>query len=253
MEASAILDTPHHATTTRAAQCGTLRNILRWLWEEYGAQKLDRYVTKHPAIRPRNIKATRAEIDLLLSAASPAMRLWILLCSDLAIRSGTAVRISPEHYDAERHELTFSSKKGSKVSLPITKELVEIFDSCNLCCSIPFMTQIRERTRRKAGARPLGRVLDTNPLRHEFKLLRQKVGIERKLVLHDLRRTAAVRLYQFTRNTRLVQTLLGHSSLSSTIWYLDNDLEPVEVLDLETIKKPFLLRNRNPDRKEKTA
>jgi integrase len=241
MEASAILDSPNHAPTTRAAQCGTLRNLLRWLWEECGAPKLDRHVKTHPAIRPRNVKATRAEIDLLLSQANPTIRLWILLCSDLAIRSGTAVQISPEHYDQERRELTFTSKKDSKVSLPVTEELAAIFDSCNLCCSIPFMTQIRERTRRKSGAHPLGRILDTGPLRHEFKMLRQKVGIERKLVLHDLRRTAAVRLYRLTRNIRLVQSFLGHAGLPSTIWYLDNDLEPVEVLDLEAIKKPFIV------------
>ena len=248
IEASAILDSPRHAPTTRAAQCGTLRNILRWLWEEHGAQKLDRHVKTHPAIRPRNVKATRAEIDLLLSAASPTIHLWILLCSDLAIRSGTAVRISPEHYDPERHELTFTSKKGSKVSLPVTAAITAIFDACNLCCSTPFITQVREKTRRKSGAKPLNRVLDTGPLRHEFKMLRQRVGIERQIVLHDLRRTAAVRLYQHTRNVRLVQSLLGHAGLPSTIWYLDNDLEPVELLDLETIKKPFLVQP-----KEKTA
>ena len=65
---------------------------------------------------------------------------------------------------------------------------------------------------------------------------------------HDLRRTTAVTYYKLTRNLRKVQTLLGHSSLQATIWYLDNDLEDVDLADLEAIKKPFIAW-----RKDKTA
>jgi hypothetical protein len=106
-----MLDRRDHAETTRAAQCGTLRQLLRWLKDDYGAPRLDQNVTKHAGIRPRNVKATRDEIEALLAVASPTVRLLILLCSDLAIRSGTAVKIRPENYDAGRKELIFSSKK----------------------------------------------------------------------------------------------------------------------------------------------
>lgn len=248
MEASEYLDRRDHAETTRAAQCGTLRQLLRSLREDYNAPKLDNVVTRHAGIRPRNVKATRDEIDALLAAASPCLHLWILLCSDAAIRSGTAVKIAPEHYDRQRRELTFLSKKGSKVNIPVTDELAETLETCNLHSRVPFMTQIKDRTRRKAGAVRHGDVLDAGPLRHEFKLLRESLGITRKLVLHDLRRTAAVNLYRNTRNVRLVQTLLGHRSLPSTIWYLDNDLEPIERSELEAIKHPYIAW-----RKERTA
>lgn len=244
MEATAIIDNPHYANSTRAVRCGVLRNLLRWLWEEHGAEKLDRYVSKHPAIRPRNTKATRAEIDSLLAAASPALRLWILLCSDLAIRSGTAMGISPEHYDQERKALTFTSKKGSRVTLPVTGAVAEILDSCNLASSVPFISQVRDNTRRRTGPNRTRQVMNSSNLRSEFRELRKSLGIERKLVLHDLRRTSAVRLYQRTHNVRLVQTLLGHVSLASTIWYLDNELEPVELEELEAIKLPFLVKRK---------
>jgi integrase len=49
-------------------------------------------------------------------------------------------------------------------------------------------------------------------------------------------------MYRHTSNVRKVQALLGHRSMQATIWYLDHDLEPVEAEDLETIKRPHLVR-----------
>jgi site-specific recombinase XerC len=45
-----------------------------------------------------------------------------------------------------------------------------------------------------------------------------------------------------TKDVRDVQALLGHRSLQSTIWYLDHDLRPVALANLEAIKRPFLVR-----------
>jgi integrase/recombinase XerC len=129
----------------------------------------------------------------------------------------------------------------------VTQELIDIFESCDLKSRVPFLTQVKDRTRRKAGSRRKGDVLCAEPLRYELNKLRESIGITRKVTLHDMRRGTAVNLYRMTRNVRLVQTLLGHRSLPSTIWYLDNDLEPVEMEQLEQLKQPFLVR------KEKSA
>ena len=93
-----------------------------------------------------------------------------------------------------------------------------------------------------------GNTVSARQLRAELRALRLSLGITRKLVPHDMRRTTAVSYYKLTRNLRKVQTLLGHSSLQATIWYLDNDIEDVDVADLEEIKRPFLVA-----RKEQTA
>jgi hypothetical protein len=82
-----------------------LRRILRFLWQEHGAPKLDDYVPRHPAARPRSVVATDEEVENLLAHAKPSLKLWLLLCSDLALRSGTAAQARPAHYDAARRRL----------------------------------------------------------------------------------------------------------------------------------------------------
>jgi integrase len=70
----------------------------------------------------------------------------------------------------------------------------------------------------------------------QFKRLRRKLGISRKLTAHDFRRTTAVKVYEATRDLRQVQALLGHGDLNSTLWYLDHHMTPVNVANLELAK-----------------
>jgi site-specific recombinase XerD len=53
---------------------------------------------------------------------------------------------------------------------------------------------------------------------------------------HSMRRTKATLIYQKTKNLRVVQLLLGHNKLESTVRYLgievDDALELAEQLDI---------------------
>ncbi|MGC2612558.1 MAG: hypothetical protein WA354_00900 [Terracidiphilus sp.] len=64
--------------------------------------------------------------------AEPHMRLWILLCSDLALRSGAAARLCPEHRDPISGLLAFTTKFGAKLRLPVTKEIEALLRTCDL-------------------------------------------------------------------------------------------------------------------------
>jgi len=168
------------------------------------------------------------------------MRLWILFCSDLAIRSGTAALISPQNYDAQRGLLHFSTKLGEKLTLPVTAEITTMLQTCDLHDPTPFVRQLHRATLAKEGR---GHELTTkatypHTLGTAFIRLRRKLGITRKLTPHDFRRTTAVKLYEQTGDARDVQALLGHRTLASTIWYLDHDLRPVKRSILELVKSP---------------
>lgn len=215
--------------------------MLRLLWEVDGAPKLDDHVPRIGSIRPRCVTASRAQIDQLLDAASQTLRLMLLMCSDLAIRSGTAVRITPHNYDPHTRTLRFRTKYDEKVGLPVTAELAEIFDSLDLDSSLPFITQMRRREEPIAARRMLSTVVDPHRLRKELTKLRRDLGIDKRIVFHDLRRTTAVALYRRTKDIRKAQALLGHHQLQSTFWYLDHDLEELELSDLEAIKRPHLV------------
>ena len=217
-----------------------MRRILRWLWDEHGAQKLDRYVPKVESPHPRSVTATHEERRRLIEGAPVDLRLFILLCSDLGIRSGTAVNIAPRHYDQAEGTIRFKTKKDAKVGLHVTQEVRSLLDTCDQRDPRPFITQLRTGLRAKSQRQLKHEAVAARQLRTELKELRLRLGIERRVVPHDLRRTSAVNLYRLTRNLRQVQAFLGHSSMQSTIWYLDHDLEEVPLADLETIKTPFL-------------
>ncbi len=175
------------------------------------------------------------------------MRLFILLCSDLAIRAGTAAILGPRHYDPASGELRFTTKKAERLTLPVTEEIAATLRQCNMSTDTPFIRQLW-RAERTHGKKPYEQANSrASTLTAKFRRLKNDAGITRKLTPHDLRRTTAVALYKHTADARDVQALLGHRSLQSTIWYLDHDLRPVNRANLEIIKRPFLVR------KEQTA
>lgn len=230
------------AYQTKAEKAYALRRIFRFLWEEHGAPKLDQHVRRYPDVRPRNVTATRAEIDALLASAPPHLKLWLLFCSDLAIRSGTAARLCPANYDPEMRRLRFVTKHNARQTLPVTDEIRALIDRCDLTDPTPFVRQLWPLNPGQRG-KPLKRNCEgIDALRYHYWKLCRTVGITRRLTPHDLRRTAAVGLLELTRDVRDVQALLGHRNLPSTLWYLDHDVRPIPRAHLELIKRPAWAR-----------
>ena len=63
-----------------------------------------------------------------------------------------------------------------------------------------------------------------NPVKDAYipKRIRQKAvraGIEKIILFHSLRHTALTRLYEKTKDIRLVQEVAGHSDISTTMIY----------------------------------
>lgn len=163
-----------------------------------------------------------------MALASPHIRCLLMLCSDMAIRSGTASRLTPEHYDRNARTLTFTTKYQNRQSLPVPAELARLLDTCEKP-GIPFVAQLPREDSTRGRYFKYDRPLSHQQLSNDWKRLKARAGITRKLTLHDLRRTTAFRIYDATKDVRLVQAVLGHSNLTSTCWYLDHHLTPVPV------------------------
>ncbi len=244
IEAVEALDSRQYAHTTQVLVRAALRRILMQLWEHHGAPKLDAEVPRLTAARPRNVTATQEEHENILGAASPSLRLFLLLCSDLALRSGTAVRISGHHYDSHSRTIRFTSKGNTPQVLPVTEEIAHMIAPLDHATLVPYVWQIRMRehpdkhhidhlkpTRAEATA-----------FRRELTAVRLKLGITRRIVPHDLRRTTAVAALRLTQDLRVVKALLGHKDLKTTLWYLDHDTETVTHETLEALKRPYLVK-----------
>ncbi|WP_109486932.1 tyrosine-type recombinase/integrase [Occallatibacter savannae] len=197
-------------------------------------------------IRPRSVTVRHEEIAALLDAAPDFLRLWILFCSDLAIRSGTAARLGPYQYDASERMLRFTTKCEARLALPVTQEIADLIALCDLRDPTSFVRQLWMRKPRELGRRPKRDCTSADRLRILFRQLCKEQGIERRITPHDLRRTTAVGMLRLTHDVRDVQAILGHRSLQSTIWYLDHDLRPVPRHNLELIKRRITAAESEP-------
>jgi integrase len=179
-----------------------------------------------------------------MAIANPGMRLWILLCSDLAIRSGTAAGLGGKHYDHETRTLRFTTKCGARMALPVTAEIEQAIARCDLHSTVPFVRQLWTPGRQR-GRRGVTKAIDTGETpRMTLRRLLKQAGITRRITAHDMRRATAVAVLDHTKDIREVQAVLGHTNLKSTLHYLDHDLRPVKRSLLETIKRPSWAEKR---------
>lgn len=201
-----------YGVATRYNYHSYLRTILRKLAESYGAPHgLHREVPQVQAPSPRTRTVTDAEVEMMLFSASPAMRLFVLLCLDMGLRSGTAVRISPSHYDPDSGTISFTTKKQATQTIAVTEEVAAILATCQRCPpATPFYAFLSVR---KGGCR--------TSVSLSFKHLLRRCGLDDRIRPHDLRRTAAERVYTVTKDMRDVQSLLGHKRLANTMHYLE--------------------------------
>jgi integrase len=228
----------YHAASTKHNRAKALRQILRWLWECHGSPKLDDHVRRFAPPRPRNVCVTDEEKFRILNAAPEHVRLWLLLCSDLAIRSGTAIELGPEHYDSKAQTLTFRTKCDERLTLPVTTEIAEMLKGCDPDSSQSFVRQLWHRYHNAHHQTSRITTGGKNCLQRIFRNLLLKLHIYRNLRPHDFRRTTAVAMLHATGDIREVQAILGHKNLQSTFWYLDHELRPVQRKMLELIKTP---------------
>jgi integrase/recombinase XerC len=238
IELDAQLRRANYTPSTLACKAKSLRHILRWLWEYHGAPKLDDQVRRYPAPRPRNVTVKEDERAALIRTAPPHLKLWLLLCSDLAIRSGTALRLRPKHYDARRGTLTFTTKCDEHLTLPVTAEIRAMLAQCSQNTDQPFVCQLWETHNSKNHMPGKLGTFSATALTRSFRKLRSEAGIQRDIRPHDFRRTTAVAMLRKTQDIREVQAILGHKNLNSTLWYLDHDIRPISRATLEEIKQP---------------
>lgn len=200
------------ARSTQHARATLMRRLLKDLRDDHGIPRLWQAVPRIKNAPPRDVTVTPEELRRLLAGAEPYLELFILLCSTLAIRSGTAARLGPQHYDRVRQTLTYTTKYDARQHQEVSARIAALIAMCDPTDNAtPFVAQLHKR-----GA------VHTHNLRAAFRRLCKRQGINRRIIPHDLRRTTAVQIYSITKDMRQVQAALGHSNMQSTVHYLDH-------------------------------
>lgn len=210
-----------HAPATRRAAAGAVARFLRWLQLE-GELATD--LTVHIARVREPRRAPRAlnpdDIAHILAACQSARaRAVILLMVGLGLRCVEVSRLDLADYDQARRIVFVHGKGGHERELPLDDLTADALD-----------TYLAVRGRRQgplflavgSKAAPDGR-LSAKWISKRVGRLMRDAGVHNpgdRRTAHALRHTAASDLLDVSHDIRLVQQVLGHSSLQSTEVYL---------------------------------
>ena len=156
------------------------------------------------------------EFEIAIHKGDHAIRLMLLLTREAALRSATAYNLTPRNIVGPN--IVTVTKNHGAVCIPMSPRIAALVALAIIDCpaTTPLMCQLGLRDH--ADMR--------NALRHRLHVLQERHGLG-DWSWHDLRRTAAQRLYQATGSLNAVQRLLGHTSLMSTLHYLNAKIAPI--------------------------
>ncbi len=136
--------------------------------------------------------------------------LMTIYAGGLRVSEGIGLRV--EDIDSARMTLLIRQAKGRKDRLvPLSATLLEVLRN--------YYKQARPATCLFPGEKP-DRALHPTSIQKAFKLARLKVQMSKPASVHTLRHSFATHLLEAGTDLRTIQTILGHSSLSTTAIYL---------------------------------
>lgn len=166
-----------------------------------------------------------------MNAASPRLRLALLLARDAALRRAAIETFTSGNIDLDRGEIFGTAKNQSRYRIPMTSRLRSaLVDVVYFAGKDEPLIAVMSHNRRQVKA---------CTILWELKRTQEKVtpgGMAWSM--HDLRRTAARKLYDRTKDIRKVQRLLGHASPTATWWYIGNVGQDLNCGDLEASYQP---------------
>lgn len=193
---------------TQSTKTRCLRQILGMLDRELGTSTQDS-VPIPRAEQARLRLATAVEVSKMLRASPGYLQIAIHLMRTLGPRWSEALRASPAMLDRQRHLLKIKTKGGFTQAFHVPAEL------------LARIAAIGEPEDTRTYIEILnGKPLTHSAIRKAWLRAMRKSKTPADLHPHDLRRAAAVELYEKTHDILAVKKFLGHQKIETTAWYL---------------------------------
>ena len=202
-----------HAASTRSRRLSTLRGFLRWAFSE-------KYLSE--------------DLSVLLGRSRSTLKLPTFITPDEALTLWSALNSKREREDRV-DQLIFLLMYGSGLRVSeVASARVDHLNGDKTCLSlvgkgqkprvVPLLLQTREVLFELSPQNHLvektdGNPFCTRPLHRRIRRMGLEAGLERLLHPHMLRHSFATHLLEGGGNLRTIQSLLGHSSLSTTQKY----------------------------------
>lgn len=193
------------ADSTINRKLTNVHSILQYAADRDWIAKVPKFVWKEEAEgRIRWITEAEEKTMMEFLESEPEVKRFVTVLMDTGLRRGELLRLQPQDVDGPWVRLWVSKTKKPR-SVPLSERAQEL-----LTQGLPFQ-------------------LDKNKLRKVWDALRTHMGLQDDpyFVLHCLRHTAATRTLARTGNIAMVQKLLGHRKMETTLRYAhisDEDL-----------------------------
>ena len=193
---------------TTGRRLTSLRAFARWAgWEnelhEYRAPKPGRAMP-HPI-------PERAEglARMVAAAHNPQHKALIGSCGYIGMRIGEALAFHTSWFDPHERTLRIRGKGDKERIVPVSSEAWDIIEEAFIAAMMGdgYLIKMQDRSARKA-----------------ITSIGKRAGLSREVSSHDLRATFATVLLEKGVNIRIVQELLGHTSVEQTIVYTGTEM-----------------------------
>ena len=186
--------------------------------------------------RPRVYSVEELEKLLTAGCAHPKHRAFLMTVYGAGLRLNEACHLKPAHIDSARMQLRVEQGKGRKdrytlLSPRLLQELRLYWKICRP--SIWLFSATRD------PQQPMSDGTAASIFKHAIR----RAGLPNKGGIHSLRHSFATHLLEAGVEITVVQRLLGHSSISTTVTYLHVRRErvsqiqsPLQLLDLDGVK-----------------
>ncbi len=167
----------------------------------------------HPRRRKSLPEVLSAEEVEALLAAAPNVKYRTIFEVFYAagLRTSEVVQLEPRHIDSQRMVMRVERGKGRKDRLVLLSQRL-------LLDLRQYWLAYRPQQYLFEGKRP-GRPIDPTSVQRAFRACCRKAGLTKRVTPYSLRHAFATHLVEAGTNLRVVQSLLGHQSLSTTAVY----------------------------------
>lgn len=231
------------AVSSRACYLKHVTQFLTWAYRR-GLIAQDPGVNVIPPRVPQGVPhpISEEDLDVVLTCAPQPVRAWLVLAAYMGLRAGEIAQLRREHVLDTRQPpllLVQDGKGGKSRMLPLP---------------LVVTAELQQHLHGRSGplwTTPKGYRATGSHVTRVVCALMTQLGLP--WTLHALRHRYATRLYQQTRDLRMVQVMLGHSSVSTTQIYtqFDTDSAAAAMAELggDLRAAPVLLPERNRRRR----
>lgn len=209
-------------------------NALKFYFEQVlGREKsfFDIPRPKKPLLLPKVL--SQEEVGRLFEVtANLKHRILLELCYGMGLRVSEVVRLKVKHIDSNRMQVIIAASKGKKdryVNLPESiLKLLRLYYKKYHPKDYLFEGQF-------------GQQYSVRSAQAVFKRAMMKAGIHKRVGIHSLRHSYATHLLEYGTDITLIQKLLGHNSVKTTMLYTH-----VGNRTIKTVKSPLdQIRGKN--------